>query len=58
MSSSIDRDKECKHSFGGKPFGKLRRWEDNMQLDLRDIGCENGRWMDVAVDYVSCTLWY
>jgi hypothetical protein len=22
-----------------------RRWNDNIQLDLRETGCENGKWL-------------
>jgi hypothetical protein len=32
----------------GKPLGKPRkRWEDNFKIDLRHIGGEHGRWMEV-----------
>jgi hypothetical protein len=38
----------------GKPEGKRplgrpkRRWEDNIQMDLRGVGC--GDWMELAKD--------
>ena len=40
----------------GKPEGKRplgrprRRWEDNMKMDLREVGCDPGEWIDLAVD--------
>jgi hypothetical protein len=42
----------------GRTLGKGRlerprmRWEDNSKIDLADIGSENGRYMEVAQDYV------
>ena len=38
----------------GKPQGKRplerprRRWEDNMKMDLREVGCDSGEWIDLA----------
>ena len=38
----------------GKPEGKRplgrprRRWEDNINMDLREMGCDPGDWMDLA----------
>jgi len=40
----------------GKPEGKRplvkprRRWEDNIKLDLRETGCGNMEWIDLAED--------
>ena len=40
----------------GKPVGKrpLRRprcrWEDNIKIDLRKVGCDTGEWIDFADD--------
>ena len=40
----------------GKPEGKRslgrprRRWEDNIKMDLRQVGCDPGEWMDIAED--------
>ena len=40
----------------GKPDGKgplgrpRRRWEDNIKMDLREVGCAPGEWMDIAED--------
>ena len=38
----------------GKPEGKRsikrprRRWKDNIKLDLREVGCDPGEWIDLA----------
>ena len=38
----------------GKPDGKRllerprRRWEDNIKVDLREVGCDHGDWMDLV----------
>ena len=40
----------------GKPEGKRplgrprRRWEDNIKMNLREVGCDPGEWMDIAED--------
>jgi hypothetical protein len=32
-----------------RPFGRSRyRWEDNIKMDLKQIGCEGVDWMDLA----------
>jgi len=39
-----------------KPEGKRqlgrprRRWEDNIKMDLREVGCGDMDWIDVAQD--------
>ena len=39
-----------------KPEGKIplgrprRRWEDNIKLDLQEVGCGGMNWIDVAQD--------
>jgi hypothetical protein len=31
--------------LGERPLGKPRReWEDSMEMDLMETGCEDGRW--------------
>ena len=41
----------------GKPVGKRilgrprRRWEDNIRMDLREVGCDPGEWIDLAEDW-------
>ena len=40
----------------GKPEGKRplgrprRRWEDNISIDLQEVGCEGMEWIDMAED--------
>ena len=40
----------------GKPeekrsLGRLRRrWEDNIKMDLREVGCDPGDWIALAED--------
>jgi len=40
----------------GKPEGKRplgrprRRWEDNIKMDLQDVGCGGVDWIDLAQD--------
>ena len=29
-----------------------RRWEDNIKMDLREVGCGAGDWIDLAQDRV------
>ena len=36
---------------GKRPLGRpRRRWEDNIQTDLRDLGCVPGDWIDLTQD--------
>jgi hypothetical protein len=36
---------------GKRPLGRLRRrWEDNIRMDLREIGWGGMDWIDVAKD--------
>ena len=36
---------------GKKPLGRLRRrWKDNIKIDLREVGCDSGEWIDLAED--------
>ena len=33
------------------PLGRLGyRWEDNIKMDLREVGCDLGNWIDLARD--------
>ena len=34
-----------------RPSGKPRcRWEENVKMDLRDLGCDPGEWIALAED--------
>ena len=36
---------------GKKPFGRpRRRWEDNIKMDLREVGCDHRDWITLAED--------
>jgi len=40
----------------GKPEGKMllgrtrQRWEDNIKMDLQEVGCGGMEWMELAQD--------
>ena len=37
--------------IGMRPLGRLRRrWEDNIRMDLEEIGINAGNWVDSAQD--------
>jgi len=46
----------CIQGFGGKPGGKRplarleHRWENNIKIDLPEVGCGNMDWIDLAQD--------
>ena len=52
----MEGEERCVHGFGGKPEGKRplgrarRRWEDNIKMDLQEVGRGCGDWMEVAQD--------
>ena len=55
----IARTEEGRSAFKiltGKPTGKThlgrprRRWEDNIRMDLEEIGINTGNWVDSAQD--------
>jgi hypothetical protein len=36
---------------GRRPHGRPRhRWEDNIKMDLREVGCGGTDWIDLAQD--------
>ena len=36
---------------GKRPLGRQRcRWVDNIRMDLRELGCDPGEWIDLAED--------
>ena len=46
----------CAQGVGGEPEGKSplgrprSRWEDNIKMDLQEVGGGRGDWMDLAQD--------
>ena len=45
-----------RRGFVGKPEGKrpfgssILRWDDNIKMDLREVGCGSMDWIDLAQD--------
>ena len=36
---------------GKRPLGRpIRRWEDNIKMDLEEVGCEGVDWIELAQD--------
>ena len=36
---------------GKRPLGRPRcRWEDNIKMDLKEVGCDSGDWIYLAED--------
>jgi hypothetical protein len=41
-------------SEGKRPLGRPRgRWEDNIKMDLREIGIDRAKWIQLAQDRVQ-----
>jgi hypothetical protein len=45
-------EERCIQVFSGKrPLGRpRRRWEDNIKMDLREVGCGGADWVELAQD--------
>jgi hypothetical protein len=40
---------------GKGPLGRPRcKWEDNIKMDLQEVGCGGKNWIDLAWDKDSC----
>ena len=59
MVGHVAKMEECRSAFKiltGKPTGKRplgrprRRWEDNIRMDLEEIGINTENWVDSAQD--------
>ena len=55
----VARMEQSRHAYRvlmGKPEGKRplgrprRRWGDNTKMDLREVDCDPGEWIDLAED--------
>jgi hypothetical protein len=39
---------------GKRPRGRTRRrWEDNIETDIKDMGCDDADWIELAQDMVK-----
>ena len=58
----MDQSRNTYRVLMGKPEGKRplgrprRRWEDNIKMDLRDVGYDPGEWIDFAEEGTSGEL--
>ena len=54
--AKMEEDRSVFKILTGKPTGKRplgrprRRWEDNIRMDLEEIGINDGNWVDSARD--------
>jgi len=40
---------------GKRPLGRARhRWEDNIEIDLQEVGCGGMDWIELSQDRYSC----
>ena len=52
----MGEDRGVQRMLVGKPEGKMplgrprRRWEDNIKMDLQEVGGGHGDWMELAQD--------
>ena len=55
-TARMEQSRNAYRILVGKPEGKRslgrprRRWEDNIKMDLREVGCDPGEWIDLAED--------
>ena len=51
MKNLIHDSVEFVQPTGKRPLGRpSRRWEDNIRMDLEEIGINAGKWVDSAQD--------
>jgi hypothetical protein len=52
--STYEEEERCIRVFVRKPEGKrplgrtTRRWEDNIKMDLQEVGCAGMDWIELA----------
>jgi len=40
---------------GKRPLGRPRcRWDDNIEMDLQEVGCRGMDWIELSQDRYSC----
>jgi hypothetical protein len=43
------------HPEGKRPLGRPRRsWEDNIKVDLQEVGCGGMDWIELASGSIKC----
>ena len=58
----MEEGRSAFHILTGKPTGKIslgrpmRRWEDNIRIDIEEIGINAGNWVDSAQDSSLLTV--
>ena len=56
--AKMEEDRSAFKSLAGKPTGKRllgrprRRWEDNIRMDIKEIGINTRNWIDSAQDRI------
>ena len=52
MSSSVEQVVKVYFVYGiQRPLGRpRRRWEDNIKMDLQEVGCGDTDWIELGVD--------
>ena len=49
----VARMEQCRNAYRvlvGNPESKRRRWEDNIKMDLREVGCDARDWIALSED--------
>ena len=48
----LEQSRTAYRDLVGKPEGgrPICRWEDNIKMDLREVGCDTGKLIDLAED--------
>ena len=55
-AARMEQSRNANRVLVGKPEGKRplgrprRRWEDNIKMYLREVGCDPGDWINLAED--------
>jgi hypothetical protein len=55
----MEEERRVNRALVGRPEGKRplgrprRRWEDNINMDLREIGIDGANWIQLALDRVQ-----
>jgi hypothetical protein len=48
--SAVGKERGVYRILVGKPEGERRRWEDNIRMDLQEVGCGGMDWFGLAQD--------